>query len=340
MKHSASILSALALLVATSLLAHAQDRTEIKLIPVVTGYTSFDSTFEPGKQTLSPHLNPIFLVPLGRRALIESEFELESDIERAGGVWGPTVVEKKVEYLQLDYFANRYVTVVVGRFLTPFGIFNERLHPPWIKNLQTVPLIRPMVEEVESSTGAMLRGGIRLNSSVNLNYAGYFSTLSTQKYLTAERSAGGRWSLFFPKSRFEVGFSLSRRLSGEDRFNLWGLDATWNVPRSPLDVRAEYMRGFDGSGYWIEGAYRLSRVPKWRTFFRRSQAVVRVEQFFAPAHEQMVEGLPAVGTQRVMVGWNYKILDGFNLTFAFGRNFSSEGDHNFWNVGFAYRFLH
>jgi len=32
-----------------------------------------------------------------------------------------TVAKKEVEYVQLDFIANPYMTV--GRFLTPFGIF-------------------------------------------------------------------------------------------------------------------------------------------------------------------------------------------------------------------------
>ena len=37
-----------------------------------------------------------------------------------------------------------FVTVTVGRFLTPFGIFNERLYPVWIRFLQPDPLILPI----------------------------------------------------------------------------------------------------------------------------------------------------------------------------------------------------
>ena len=349
MKQLYTMLALLGLLLVATVPVPAQAQQEPKPIPVVTGYGGFTASFEPGKQTLNPVLNPILLVPLGQRALIETEFEMESDIEREDGLWGPKVLEKNVEYLQLDYFAHRNLTVVVGRFLTPFAIFNERLHPNWIKNLQETPLIFGMSHG--SSTGGMLRGGVRLGSDVNLDYAAYFSVLSTQKYLEAERSAGGRWSLFFPRRRFEAGFSFNRRL-GEERFNSYGFDATWNVRRIPLDMRSEYARSELGSGYWIEAAYRLNRVPRWRGFFRRSQAVVRGEQFFAPAHaegmgteEPIAEGeahemLPEVDTQRVHFGWNFYIRDGLKLSFAYGRSFSSERDRNLWSIGIAYRFLY
>ena len=372
----AYIMLAVSVFLVTSSLPVASQQQEIRPIPIVTGYTGFNATFEPNKQTLNPTLNPIFLVPLGRRFLVEAEFEMESDIEREDGVWGPKVLKKNVEYLQLDYFASRYLTVVVGRFLTPFGMFNERLHPNWIKNLQETPIIFGMSHG--SSTGGQLRGGIPLGRKVDLNYAAYFSTLSTTKLLEAERSAGGRWSLFFPKERFEAGFSFNRRL-GPERFNAYGFDATWNARRIPLEVRSEYARSELGSGYWIEGAYRLNRVPRWRGFFRRSQTVVRVEQFFAPAHveepvgeapmesaksfarqarfsarikargfdaaDAMTEGhgdemLPDQDTQRVFVGWNYYLREELKVSFAYGRSFSREQDRNIWSIGIAYRFLY
>ncbi len=50
-------------------------------------------------------------------------------------------VSKNLDYAQVDYIANPYLTVTMGRFLTPFGIFNERLYPIWIRSLQQDPLI-------------------------------------------------------------------------------------------------------------------------------------------------------------------------------------------------------
>jgi hypothetical protein len=67
-------------------------------------------------------------------------------------------VSKNLDYVQVDYIANPYLTVTLGRFLTPFGIFNERLYPIWIRSLQQGPLILPL--SAESGDGAMLRGGV------------------------------------------------------------------------------------------------------------------------------------------------------------------------------------
>lgn len=371
MRQTCTAIGFFALFLAGSVAALAQEAEEPKPVPIITGYAGFNAKFEPNKQTLNPTLNPIVLLPLGRRLLVEAEFEMESDIEREDGVWGPKVLDKGIEYLQLDWVAHRHLTVVVGRFLTPFGIFNERLHPNWIKNVQETPFIFGMSHG--SGTGAMLRGGVPLGHSVDLNYAAYFSTLSTQKLLEADRAAGGRWSLFFPKQRFEAGFSFKRTL-GPERFNSYGGDATWTLRQIPLEFHSEYMRSEPGSGYWIEAAYRLSRVPHWRAFFRRSQPVIRFEQFFLPETSAMAadtggaaarakqlglfsrstqfnfqadamagggeEMVPDINTQRAFFGWNYYLRDGLKASFAYGREFTGEGDRNLWTVGIAYRFLY
>ena len=51
-------------------------------IPVITGVFSFQSTLERGTQTVSPEFDPIVLVPIGRKLLIESEFDMFMDLMR------------------------------------------------------------------------------------------------------------------------------------------------------------------------------------------------------------------------------------------------------------------
>ena len=52
-------------------------------LPVVTGVMGYESTFITGMQTVNPQFDPILLVPLGKRALIESEFEMRVDLAHA-----------------------------------------------------------------------------------------------------------------------------------------------------------------------------------------------------------------------------------------------------------------
>jgi hypothetical protein len=78
-------------------------------------------------------------------------------------------------------------------------IYNERLDPIWIRSLQPTPLIFPL--GTGSSDRAMLRGGFSINPMVNLNYATYFSTLSTMNKFESDRLAGGRIGFFLPVLR-------------------------------------------------------------------------------------------------------------------------------------------
>ena len=148
-------------------------------------------------------------------------------------------VYKELDYLQADYIANPYLTVTAGRFLTPFGIYNERFDPIWIRDLHQVPLIFPL--ESGSSDGVMLRGGSPLSLLANLNYATYFSALSTNATLDSDRGFGTRAGIFFNRPRIEVGASWRKELM-EERHNSFGFHFAWQPPPIPLNLRAEYAR--------------------------------------------------------------------------------------------------
>jgi hypothetical protein len=137
-------------------------------IPVITGGIALNTSFEPNETVMNPVIAPIFLVPLGHRALIESEFEVESDIVHTDGV----VVDKGLEYAQLDFIASKYLTVVAGRYATPFNVYKERYDARWIRNLPAEPLIFPL--EDTSGNGGMLRGAVPLNDyATQVTYSGY-----------------------------------------------------------------------------------------------------------------------------------------------------------------------
>jgi hypothetical protein len=319
---------------------HSQSADAERPVPILSGNAGFLTSVTAGQTLLDTQFNPVLLVPLGDKWLIESRGEFEGEFQHApsGSFGGP--VNKHLDYLQADYIANSYVTITAGRFLTPFGIFNERLYPEWIRALQPDPLILPV--GTASSDGAMLRGGFPLSTRANLNYAAYVSATSIGvNGVESERQVGGRAGVFFPGPRLEVGASWQKLLQ-DDRKNAFGFHLAWQPRAVPLSVHSEFARANDGSGYWIEGAYRLSQVSTWNRVMRRTEVVGRMQQFFNGAigpDEAASLGLPTANTREADFGVNYFVQDGLKVVGSYGRQLSSAGNFNQWTVGIVYRFL-
>ena len=319
----------------------AQAQQEDKAVPILSGSAGSFSFVTAGQNLINTQVNPVLLLPLGDRWLVESRAEFEGKFQRppGGGPYGGPV-EKHVDYAQVDYIANPYVTITAGRFLTPFGIFNERLYPIWIRALQPDPLIFPI--STAPSDGAMLRGGFPINATADMNYAVYVSATSIGlSSVDSERHAGGRMGFFFPGPRLEVGGSWQRTLQN-DRKNAFGFHMGWQPAKVPLNLRSEFAHSFEGSGYWVEGAYRLSQARFWQKAMRRTEVVGRAQQFFNGAITPDTAaqlGLPGANTREADFGVNYFVRDGLKGVASYGRQFSAAGDFNQWTFGIAYRFL-
>src|SRR4051812_38395406 len=314
----------------------AQTTTKAETVPIFSVGMGFVPTVEGGELSLNSTVAPVLLVPFGEKWLFEGRATFEGEFEHQNGSFvGP--VQKQVDYLELDYLANKYLTVTAGRFLTPFGIYNERLYPVWIRNLQTEPFALAL--ESGSSNGIMFRGGFAVSKSAVLNYSTYFSVLDKNQVLSSRRQAGMRVGVFLPKPRLEVGFSLLRKLQGT-HLNYYGAHVVWQPRQLPLELRAEYAYWPSASAYWIEPAYRLSSIHKLHAITGKTQLVGRFQQSFSANTFKLRGGydFPTGDAKQAEFGLNYYIMDGLRLTGSTGRQFSATGNENVWTIGMTYRF--
>ncbi|MFQ5853038.1 MAG: hypothetical protein ACE5JU_20965 [Candidatus Binatia bacterium] len=217
---------------------------------LLTGYAFAEFREPEGDEdsTFATNFNPIFLWKLGERLLFEAEMEIEIED-------GET--EVGLEYAQILYIVHDYVTVGVGKFLLPAGIFPERLHPAWITKLPTFPLpfqhhggIVPFTD-----VGAQVRGGFPLGGVAKANYAIYVTNgprLLTTGHHAGElrfdntpdnnnsKAVGGRIGLL-PIPALEVGFSYQWAEVGDGTFS--DIDADLIIADLSFVRDAEFLGG-------------------------------------------------------------------------------------------------
>ena len=307
-------------------------------IPVLSGGIAYVHNVNGGVTSLEPQINPVLLVPFGSHVLLESRAEFIGFFQRENQTSGPFKgqVFKNVDYAQLDWLANTHVMVAAGKYLLPFGIYNERLAPVWVRNLLDQPIDSNIgVETSGAGDGLMLRGVVTEKPSYAVQYTAYFSARSDINQLQAARTAGYDASIFLTHPRLEIGTSYQRFLQDHEINNVAAY-VSWQPPAIPLDLKAEYDYSYNGNGYWLESAYDFNRLPI-PSILRRVQAVGRMQQFF-PLNGGG-NGLPGVNTQRFDFGLNYYFRDDLRFMSSYGRTFSSQRDANVWNLGLTYRFV-
>lgn len=198
----------------------------------------------------SPDIAPFFLVQLNDKFLLEATI----DVSNAG---------VEVGNAQVDWFVNDHLTVVVGRFITPFGFFNERLNHEWINKLPDVPIMFQQVSPLSSTDGVQLRGatyvfgspvkieyslfggnGFRLPDSAvgaGLNAVADLAALSGTDEVAA-KAVGGRVGFWVPCWGLNGGVStyLQNGYSpgDKDHLQLWGCDLGWH--KGNWDSRFEF----------------------------------------------------------------------------------------------------
>lgn len=221
------------------------------------------STFEMGS------FAPIFLFKYSDRLMFEAELEFEYEHGQ---------FEIMLEYADINYILNDYITVRAGKFLLPFGTFSERFHPSWINKMATMPLgfghgaISP-----SSGVGVELRGALDFKSS-KFNYSLYATngpilrtdahgagmlTFGSTDDNNKNKAIGGRLGyLPFSDSSLELGFSFMNSVVGDEhsdfedvKANLFAYDFSYIKKIDPLggvfDIKAQYNKSIVDDATYI-----------------------------------------------------------------------------------------
>ncbi len=313
-------------------LASAQDT------PLLSGGVGFFTNTPGGNTSAYPVLEPLAAVPVGPHLLIESRAALLETWAPNGQGGYDHAHFIGLTYLQGDYVASPHLTAVVGSYLLPFGTYNERLSPIWIGNFQDGPLISSLgLLSTGTGLGAQLRGNAISRAKYSIDYTTWFSARSANSQFSAERSFGGRSSLYLPEQRLEVGLSYDRSLQ-DTQENFYGMHVWWEPKDTNFRLRSEFARGHHAQGYWIEADYRTAAFGGLDSFIGRFEPLFRMQQTFR--RDTIVsDGLPLVNTQRADFGLDYNLPHNVRILTSYTRQFSSTSNENIWETGIVYRFL-
>ena len=211
------------------------------------------------KSTFNGSLNPILLWKLSDRLFFEGEVELVPGNSADGG--GETGVN--LEYANISYIMNDYLTLKAGRFLAPFGTFADRLHPGWINKLPDQPIavgeagISPFAEFGVQASGGFLAGTTKFNYAVyltngprlNMTDPAMAGSLQFENNVDFNNNkAGGARVGFLPVPELELGYSFQTAKVGQD------VDASARLQAVDLSyVRASklFMGVIDVKAQWV-----------------------------------------------------------------------------------------
>lgn len=296
-----TVLASIAFMLSVVVPSVMAQETGARVVPtnevIISGYGTVGYTYRTqgdNANEFNTSVNPIFLFQFLDRFLFEAEFEFELE----GGV-----TETGLEYAQLDWMAHDNLILVGGKFLLPFGVFGERLHPTWINKFPTAPpLYGHHVSEfgaapllpILSDLGIMARGmlrtgriGLTLNAYVTqgavsegddpvpeLEFPASSGDINTDKMV------GGRLDIMLPPY---VEANVSYFTGDYDENSV--LDFVgWNfaaeLRAANFELRGEYIQtrqeieqptGFPTvrrHGFYAQAAYRWNQ---WEPVFRWSQ---------------------------------------------------------------------
>ena len=184
--------------------------------------------------------SPYFLLQLNKRFLCEASMDINNNF----GI--------SIGNAAIDVMLNKWMTLQVGRFLTPIGQFNLWYNHEWINRLPDPPLMFNQVSPQTSTDGLQLSGSSYLGAlPMKFTYQLYFGNgfqvaQKPSNYSQAvdlagitggpeevtSQAYGGRFGLWIPRRGLNMGFSgYSNGIYNpgvRDHFQMWGWDLTYH----------------------------------------------------------------------------------------------------------------
>lgn len=242
----------------------------------LAGYSTLEFEVEEGDANFREMaFNPIFLWKKSDRLFFKSEIEVELKGESGGEI----EQEFNLEYADMNYKLNKYMTLFAGKFLTPIGTFQERLHPDWINKSINKPIgfgnnvngLKRLQSGAEVGLG--LRGGIPLNNA-KMNYTVFLSNGAmidtTSGQLTFDnmldnngnKAVGGRIG-FLPTSNSSLEIGVSGYFA-----NVGDKDTRFsNLNTNIFAADLTYVKLFSGFGKVdLRGQYQVVNVDNTMYF--------------------------------------------------------------------------
>lgn len=224
------------------------------------------------------HFNPILLFRATDKVLAEAEMEM--------GVNDAGDTELGLEYAQIDYLFNDYLTFIAGRFVLPIGVVREKLDSAWINKLPILPLPEADTAPLfaENDVGVQARGAVHVCDPVTMTYAlfigngpgdngpGNLPAFNKGESVNGKPNGGGRLALFYPWEAhhdIEVGVSGQTGPYSDDGKQFWSVAAVDGALHlgPDVEVRGEYIKTWQENegipttnreGWWAQGAYKLA----------------------------------------------------------------------------------
>lgn len=162
-----------------------------------------------------------------------------------------------LRYGQVDLHLHDLLTIRAGKFLIPFGRYNESLYPDFLFPINRV-LLRSFVNIVPviwADTGIQVRGRYRIVEDLELNYAAYIVNglrQSDTSKVAGVVADGGSIAAMKANNDLDVGDG-SKTYGGRLGIKAWGVDAGLSVvggAYTPDDRQYLYLTGYYFYFHW------------------------------------------------------------------------------------------